>query len=266
MDYIKSNKAAWEEAFDHRRTGWSNHNDLHLKKEKFAFFDSDLKKILESIDFKGKTVAQFCCNDGRELLSLMDGGATHGVGFDIAENMIEYAIETAEKADITNCSFHACDILKIPENYYNQFDFIFFTIGGIIWFEDLSLLFEKVSKCLKDGGMLLINDFHPIVNMLALPGEPEYQPDNLNRVAHSYFNRTPWVSNSGMEYMSTLKESKTFTSYRHKMSDIINALIKNGFSIANFEEYDYDIMLETKVYEGIGFPLSYTLIAEKRSY
>lgn len=263
MDYIKANKAAWEEAFDHRRPEWSKDNHLRIRKEKFALFDSDLKEILENINFNGKTVAQFCCHDGRELLSLMDGGAEFGIGFDIAENMIAHANETAEKAGITNCSFHACNILEIPKNYRNQFDFILFTIGGIIWFEDLLLLFEKVSKCLKKGGVLLINDYHPIVNMLALPGEPEYDSYNLNRVVHSYFAKEPWVSDEGMGYMSTLEKSKTFTSYRHKVSDIVNALVGNGLNITRFEEYDYDIMFETKVYEGIGFPLSYILVAGK---
>jgi len=265
MKYIDDNKAAWEEAFDNRRPGWTDNNHLHLKSEKYAFFDSDLKELLESINFSCKTVAQFCCHDGRELLSLMGGGAESGVGFDIAENMISYAKELAEKSGITNCSFHACNILDISERYYDQFDFILFTIGGIIWFEDLTLLFEKVSKCLKNGGMLLINDFHPIINMLALPGEPEYNPNDLNRVVHSYFTRAPWISNNGMSYMSTLQESKTFTSYRHKTSDIINALVANGINITKFEEYEYDIMIETKVYEGIGFPLSFILVAEKGS-
>ena len=264
MDYIKDNKAAWEEAFDHRRPEWGNNHEQRLKAEKFAFFDSDLKEMIENMDFNGKTVAQFCCHDGRELLSLMDGGATRGVGFDIAENMVAHATEIAKKAGITNCTFHACNILEIPDSYDNQFDFILFTIGGIIWFEDLSLLFKKVSNCLKEGGVLLINDFHPIVNMLALPGDSEYDPDNLNRVVHSYFTKAPWVSNEGMGYMSTLEKSKTFTSHRHKTSDIINALVKNNLRIAKFEEYDYDIMIETKDYEEIGFPLSFILVAEKQ--
>ena len=263
MDYIKNNKEAWEEAYDNRRSWWGENSDTRLKQEKFPFFCDDLKEMLENADFNDKTIAQFCCHDGRELLSLMGGGASFGFGFDIAENMIEHAKETAEKVGIKNCSFHACDILEIPENYHGQFDFIFFTIGSIIWFEDLSLLFKKVANCLKKGGVLIINDFHPIVNMLPLPDEAEYDPDNLDRVHRSYFTGTPWVNNNGMTYMSTLKKSKIFTSYRHKTSDIINALIGNGLNIRKFDEYDYDIMIDTKAYEGIGFPLSYILVAKK---
>lgn len=66
---------------------------------------------IEKIDFKGKIIAQFCCNNGRELLSLMQLKSNYGVGFDIAENIIEQAKETARKANITNCDFVATNIL-----------------------------------------------------------------------------------------------------------------------------------------------------------
>ncbi|MCB7062323.1 hypothetical protein [Enterocloster citroniae] len=36
---------------------------------------------------KGKTISQFCCNNGRELFSLIQLGAKDGVDFDIAENL-----------------------------------------------------------------------------------------------------------------------------------------------------------------------------------
>ena len=109
---------------------------------------------LRSMDFKGKSAAQFCCNNGRELLSLMQLGAESGTGFDIAENIIAQASETAEKAGISNCRFVSCNILDIDEKYHNSFDFILFTIGAITWFEDLKPLFQKVSDCLKPGGIL----------------------------------------------------------------------------------------------------------------
>jgi len=44
----------------------------------------------------------------------------------------------------------------------------------------LILLFDKVSKCLKPDGLLLINDFHPFENMLPLPGDNCFDDNNLN--------------------------------------------------------------------------------------
>lgn len=262
MDYIDGNKAAWEEAFDNRKLNWGEENHIRLRSEKLAFFNADMKKELAQIDFQDKTVAQFCCNNGRELLSLMDCGANAGIGFDIAENIIDQARDTAAKANIENCDFVAYNILDIPKSYYNQFDFIFFTIGAITWFEDLILLFDKVAKCLKKGGLLLINDFHPLLNMLPLPGDDCFDQERLDKLAYSYFRKEPWIENSGQGYMSKEYASKTFTSFSHTMSGIINALSANGMKTVKLNEYDYDIGL-TEIYDNKGFPLSFILIAEK---
>ncbi|MCL2696498.1 MAG: class I SAM-dependent methyltransferase [Oscillospiraceae bacterium] len=266
MDYIKTNKAAWEEVFDNRKQGWGDDNHVKLKSEKFAFFDDDLKELIKCMDFKGKNVAQFCCNNGRELLSLvLDGGAQSGTGFDIAENILNQARETAGKAGITNCEFINCNILEIPESYHNKFDFIFFTIGAIVWFKDLTVLFEKAGKCLKAGGKLLINDGHPVLFMIPHPGEEEFDGNNLNKFAHSYFRKEPWTGNQ-MGYISGDYEnsSSTFTDYSHTMGDIINALSANGMKTVKLDEFDYDIgNIGSDIFDGKGIPLSYILVAEK---
>lgn len=265
MEYIKTNKAAWEEAFDNRFPNWGDDNHIRLKKGDFEFFDSDMKNEIKSINFRGKAVAQFCCNNGRELLSLvLDGCAEYGVGFDIAENILNQARETAEKANINNCEFINCNILEIPERYYDKFDFILFTIGAICWFEDLSILFAKVSKCLKSGGTLIINDGHPVINMLPLPGDENYTPDDFTRLVHSYFRKEPWINNNGMYYISGEYKSKTFTDFSHTMSDVINGLSVNGIKTIRLNEYDYDIgMIGSEIYDKNGIPLSYILVGEK---
>ena len=265
MNYIETNKEAWEEAFDNRKPNWGDDNYIRLKKEKYAFFDTDMKDLISSIDVKGKNVAQFCCNNGRELLSLVyDGEAASGTGFDIAENILNQAKQTAEKAGIKNCEFVNCNLLEIPEEYYNRFDFIFFTIGALCWFQDLTQLFKKVGECLKSGGTVLINDGHPVISMLALPGEDRFDSENLTRLTNSYFRKEPWIGNNGMCYMSIEYESKTFTDYSHTMSDIINALSANGMKTVKLNEYDYDIgQIGSDIYDGKGIPLSYILAAEK---
>ncbi|MCL2520306.1 MAG: class I SAM-dependent methyltransferase [Spirochaetaceae bacterium] len=263
MSYIQSNKAAWEEAFDNKQPHWGDNNYLRLKSEYLAFFNKDMQSELENINFKGKVVAQFCCNNGRELLSLVAGGAGSGVGFDIAENIIKQAQETAEKAGLKNCSFVACNILEIPASYANQFDIILFTIGALTWFKDLPVLFAKAAECLKPGGLVLINDFHPVLNMLPIPGEAEYDPSDLKRITYPYFQSEPRLEDDGMDYMSVKYKSKTFTSFVHTMAAIINGLAVNSLKTTKLNEYDYDIMDSAAVYDNKGFPLSFILRAEK---
>lgn len=263
MDYIENNKAAWEEAFDHRRPNWGDDNYLKLHSKDYDFFNEGAKQELKKINLNGKAIAHFCCNNGRELLSLVSSSeASHGVGFDIAENILGQARETAKKAGISNCDFVNCNILEIPEGFNHQFDFVFFTIGAIVWFEDLTLLFEKVSMCLKENGLLFLSEKHPFEDMLLFPDEDGFDENHLDRVSYSYFRKEPWIENNGMGYMSVEYKSKTFTSFSHTMSDIINALSANGLKTIKLNEYDYDIS-GIDVYNGKGFPLSYNLTAEK---
>ncbi|MCX8128518.1 MAG: class I SAM-dependent methyltransferase [Clostridia bacterium] len=263
MDYIKSNKEAWEEAFEHRSRGWGEDLSIRLQNEPYPFLEKELIEELHEFDFTNKTIGQFCCNNGRELLSIMKFGAKQGIGFDIAENMVAWANETAQKTK-SNCSFVASNILNIGEKYYNSFDFIFVTIGALTWFHDLSLFFEKVTYCLKAGGMLIINEMHPVTNMLAFAGEENYDEENPSKLVNSYFRQEPWEETNGMGYMCEYPyKSKTFYSYSHTFSDIVNALSSNKIMLSKLREFQHDISGSFGNLNNLGIPLSYILIAKK---
>jgi ubiquinone/menaquinone biosynthesis C-methylase UbiE len=263
MDYFKSNKEAWEEAFEHRSQEWSKDICSRLQNEQYPFLKKELIEELQEFDFTDKTVSQFCCNNGRELLSIMKFGAKQGIGFDIAENMISFANETAKKTN-TNCLFISTNILDIDEKFYNSFDFIFITIGAITWFKDLNLLFNKVSRCLKPGGILVINETHPVTNMLAAEGEANYDEKAPNKLVNSYFKEEPWIESSGMGYMSGESyESKTFYSYSHTFSDIVNSLISNKIAISKLREFQHGMATTFSNLNNLGIPLSYMLTAKK---
>ena len=261
MDYIISNKEAWEEAFENRYKGWGEDIVYRLKNEKLPFIVKDLANELVNYDFKNKSVAQFCCNNGRELLSIMKFGASSGIGFDIAENMVAVANNTANELDV-NCKFVATDILKIDEQFYDSFDYIFITIGALTWFRNLSSFFEKVSLCLKQDGKLFINEMHPITNMLGACGEENFDEEAPNKIVYSYFRKEPWIENT-MSYMSDKVLSKTFYSYSHTMSHIINSICQNGMQVSKMHEFDYDISGMFGQLNNKGIPLSYILVSQK---
>lgn len=262
MDYIESNKQAWEEAFEHRRSEWGEDVAETLISQSLPFLDQNVIAELISMDLAGKTIAQFACNNGREMLSAMQLGAARGIGFDITENFIGQARQIAAKIGRTNVEFVTGNLLDIGEPYLNKFDLIFFTIGAITWFEDLGQLFVVVAKCLKPGGHLLIHDFHPFMNMLPLPGEEGFDPKHLERFCYSYFRKEPWIENDGMSYITPIYQSKTFTSFTHTLADIFSALIESGIEIRKFREFDYDVST-TDVYDGKGLPLSFILVGKK---
>ncbi|MFF0825368.1 class I SAM-dependent methyltransferase [Brevibacillus sp. NPDC003359] len=263
MTYIDSNKEAWEEAFEKRSKEWGNNMCKRLQTEQYPYLEKELIDECKEFDFANKTVSQFCCNDGRELLSIMKFGAKLGIGFDIAENMVAYANEHARKMGY-NCVFEATNILGINEEYQNRFDYLFITIGALNWFEKLPLFFEKVSECLKVGGTVVIHEMHPVANMLGAQGEENFDQNERNKLLNSYFKKEPWIENNGMHYISgEAYSSKVFTNYSHTMEDIINSMIQNGICIRKLKEYEKDISELFNDLSDKGIPLSYILIGQK---
>lgn len=263
MDYIKSNKEAWEEAFERRAPGWCEDIIKRLREEEFPFLESEMWEELQAVDLKNKTIGQFCCNNGRELLAAMKLGPEKGIGFDIAENMVAWANDIALRTN-TRCSFVSANILELDEGYEDNFDLIFFTIGAITWFQDLNLLFSKVSSCLKKGGILLISDMHPVTNMLAFQGEDNYDEKAPGKLVNSYFRQEPWEESNGKFYMSGKEySSKTFFSYSHSFSGLVNSLTRNNLSIFSLREFQHDVSESLAHLNNTGIPLSYILRAKK---
>ena len=109
---------------------------------------------------------------------------------------------------------------------------------------------------------MLLHDFHPLMNMLPLPGEECYCDDAVRLLEHKYFTEESWIENNGMGYISGDYASKTFTSFSHSISELVNSTIQSGMSVRLLNEYDYDIGL-SDVYDAMGLPLSMLLMAEK---
>ena len=264
MKYTETNKRAWENAFDNRKEGFGDENHTRLNTEHLPFFCDEMKTELKKLDFGSGAVAQFCCNNGRELLSIMGlDEVERGVGFDIAENIIQQARETAEKAGIKNCEFLACNILEIPDKYHRQFDVVMLTIGAICWFKDLTELFGVVAGCLKPSGKVIMHEIHPFEFMLPYPDEDGFDPNSPNKITHSYFRNDPWITDT-MTYMAEGEKTSAFTSFSHTMGSIVNALVANDLLVTLLNEYEHSVSGNTDVYDGKGIPLSYILVAEKK--
>ncbi|HEY5562150.1 MAG TPA: hypothetical protein VIK72_10420 [Clostridiaceae bacterium] len=105
MDYIDSNKEAWEEAFENRSIEWDKGKLYRLTTEYCPYLEKEMVEELKKFDFTSSTIAQFCCNDGRELLSITKLGAKQAVGFDIAG-------KSYESKTFTSYSYTFSDLLN----------------------------------------------------------------------------------------------------------------------------------------------------------
>ena len=261
--YIEGNKAAWEEAFDNRNASWGSDITERVRKEDFPFFTEDMKNVLKHTDTEGAVVGQFCCNNGRELLSLVkSGNARKGVGFDIAENQVAFANEKAKELQLP-CVFEAVNIYDIGDRYREQFDVVIITIGALCWFDDLNRFFAIIAKCMKPGAAILINEQHPCTNMLATEGDELYDPEHSTECRYSYFEHV-WTGNEGMYYITQKSyRSKTFTDYTHPMSEIISGMCGNGIVVTGLQEFDYDISGGFAALDHSGYPLSMIIRGRK---
>ena len=243
MDHKKitdANRKAWNEVLPFHKKG--RKIDLHkgFARPGFSVLDDVITAKLKEIGLKGKTVAQPCCNNGRELLSLINLGAKSGVGFDLSDAFIEEANELKKIAGV-DCRFVETNVLEIGEEYRGQFDMVLITIGALCWITDLPRFFEIVEGMLKVGGDLIIYESHPIAFTLALEGDNGYDSTHPLNPVFSYFKSDPWAE-VGLDYYGNARyEGTTHYSFTQKFSDIINPIVKSGLLIQELREYSHDI-------------------------
>jgi len=265
--YTDANRKAWNEAtLVHQKARVKK--KINLKKEfskkDYSTLDEYETAKLKEIGLEGKRVAQLCCNNGRETLSLVNLGVDSAVGFDISDEAINEAKGLAEVSGL-NCEFVRTDIYDIGDEYKDAFDLIYITIGAMGWMPDLFKYFKVVSNILRPGGHLMIYEHHPFCYMMAMNDEDEFVPDDPLKIAYSYFRTEPWIGTDGIDYIGGTKyEAKTSYDFTQTLSVVINSIAGNGIRIKEFTEYAHDISTGFLEHEKEGkIPLSYILVGVK---
>ncbi|OQY27737.1 MAG: hypothetical protein B6244_09515 [Candidatus Cloacimonetes bacterium 4572_55] len=231
--YTQANRVAWNEVTPiHQRERKVDLKEK-FKKKGYSTLDEAITTKFQKLGIQGKPVAQLCCNNGRETLSLINLGAASRVGFDISDAAIEEARGLAETSGL-NCEFVRTDVYDIGEEYTDRFDLIYLSIGGIVWLPDLDAFFSIVRRLLKNHGLVVIYDSHPVTNILGAEGDEEFDPSNPLKPVFSYFREEPWISNNGIDYIGkTSYKSETMYSFTQPMSMVISGLGKMAFTCEN---------------------------------
>lgn len=254
--YVAENLKAWEEAAPiHAR-----HNQARLveafSKGGFSALGEIAVARLKANDVKGADIVQICCNNGQELLSTKALGAGRLVGIDGTEGFIAQGRELAAAADI-EAEFVTSNIYEAPDGYQGRFDIALITIGVLSWMPDLERFLEIAAGLLRSGGVLLIHEQHPVIEMMEPGGKDDPVTFEL-----SYFDETVYVDAGGLDYYGFEKYDATpNNSFIHKMSDVIMAGIGAGMAVQYFEELPDHISNTWYNVEasGVGMPMSYVL-------
>jgi ubiquinone/menaquinone biosynthesis C-methylase UbiE len=236
-EFTRANRDAWDQVAPVH--GKINQGRLleAFSKPGYSTLDRHIVDRLEEIGVQGKSVAQLCCNNGRELLSLKNLGAGRCVGFDASAAFIEQARELAEVSGHTDVEFVTTDIYEIPPDKAGPYDIVMSTIGVLSWMPNLRGVFEVMRRLARAGGHVFIEETHPVVLMYE-----EGEGDEPSFLKYSYFKQDPWEETTGLDYYEgTQYTSKPHYSFQHTLADIIMAGIGVGLTLRHFAELDYDI-------------------------
>lgn len=251
QDYSQQNKRAWEyNAYDF----WVNNTGKPSDRAKQDLENPKkmLKKYYQYFDtFVGVKVANTCGSCGKKAIPLAILGSEVTI-FDISEDNKIYALEVAEAANV-DIDFVVCDVLDIDMNKYEQYFDVVFMEGGILhYFHDINQFMKRMHQLLKPSGRMICSDFHPfqkITDILEI-GQPTmsyFSTDVFEgEMAHARF------------FSDEIRKQMPLCSYRkYTISEIINAVIDNGFILNRFDEHP--------AWSNENVPVEYTIVARKNN-
>jgi len=257
-EIVAANRAGWDEAAPRHRARNFAALEAAVRKPGFSCLDDIATLRLAEIGVAGRDVAQLCCNNGRELLSLKSMGAGRCVGFDLSPAFIDQARALARAGNI-EAEFVEGDLHTLGPDRDGRFDLVLVTIGALCWFPEAGPFFAVARRLMRPGGVVFVYEQHPILDMF----EP-YDEGDPPPMRYSYFQTDPFIDSDGLDYYDGVKyASKPLYNFHHKMSDIVMACIDNGLAIEHFAEYDrhlwdgFPVLARAEA----RLPCAYTLIA-----
>ncbi len=229
------NKKAWEyRAYEF----WNKRDGTPHQKANEMIVDP--KKCLKYhqkyfANVEGFKIANPCGSNGRKAVPLALMGANVTV-FDISSENMKYAMELAKCAN-TSIEYIVCDFYDIDINKYSQYFDMLYLEGGILhYFNDISHFANILYAITKQGGQLVLSDFHPFRKIIAVGQVGK----NAIKTNGNYFDSN--IYNGDVPYKGTFSEEEQpyfpDCSLRfYTISEIINAVINAGFTIKEFNEY-----------------------------
>ena len=222
--HIETNKEAWN-----KRT------PIHIKSKfynnkKFKQGETSLKSIeLSAIgNVYRKSLLHLQCHFGQDSISLARMGAKV-----TAVDFSNVAINAAKKISLeTNIhvDFIESNVLELRLN--KEFDIIFTSYGVLGWLPDLNIWAAIISNHLKKGGLFLLTEFHPFLEIIK------------NNGYDYFYSPKPDIETENGSYTDGGEELITKTCWwNHSLTDIFSALESNGLKLIDFKEFDFSPFL-----------------------
>jgi SAM-dependent methyltransferase len=257
------------------RDHWDEIASIHLRSydidgllNGISGIDKIQKRELYPVE--GKDLIHLQCHIGTDTLSLaLDGAKVTGVDF--SSKSIEIARQLAARMNL-EADFIEANVLDLKGLISKKYDIVYTSKGVLCWIRDLDRWAETISYLLKEGGCFYILETHPMVLMFDDTLESDLQ------IKYPYFHQDEptHFDDDHPDYADKtyVPRNKTY-EWTWSLSEIVNALIRNGLKIELLKEYDElfyeafpkmgkssDNWFFLEKYKGM-VPLTFTLLARK---
>ena len=229
-DYLKQNQDLWD--------AWT---ELHARSD---FYDVEgfragksslMSPELEALpDVSGKSMLHLQCHFGMDSISWARRGA-RVTAVDFSEIGIAFARQLNDERG-TEVEFICANVYDLRDYLIRQYDIVFTSYGVLDWLPDMNRWAEIVAHYLKPGGVFYLVEFHPAIWLL---GDDHAEL----RVHGSYFHApspdSEEVQGSYAEPGADVRMPSH--NWTHPVSDVVNALLKQGLRLEAIQEYPYSV-------------------------
>lgn len=193
-------------------------------------------------DAERATLESFChgraiqlqCANGYETLFLWRLGASDVVGVDISSEMIAQAREMTGIIDAP-AQWHCTDVLKTPSELDGTADLVYTGGGALPWIMDIEAWARVVARLLRPGGMLYLNEHHPICFLWDVDAE-DYRLSPGVSYGADHLIRDRGYPSTRVAMHAEADSRPVMREHIWPLGNVINALISAGLTIKLFNE------------------------------
>ncbi len=225
--FMVTNKYAWD-----LRTG------VHVDSQFYnveQFLQGGITLNKPELDLVGsvvdKRLLHLQCHFGLDSLSWDRLGATV-TGVDISAVAIDKARQLNRQCKM-KANFIEGDVHGLSELVdSNAFDFVFSSYGVTCWLSNLDVWARGIYHSLKPSGKFVLVEFHPILDLLF--------NGKVSGIVNHFSDNNPVGAQTSGTYTDPQAPIKYYEyRWKHTISEIITALVNNGFNLNCFNEYPY---------------------------
>jgi len=216
---------AWDRVADKWFGGYTEFGDMNRQ----YLIDPAIFRILGEV--KEKRILDAGCGNGY-LCRLLSKKGPEMVGVDVSERSIKIARDI-ERKEPMNIEYHIGGICNLPMFDDDSFDAV---VSNIVLddLQDLDKAVEELNRVLKPKGKLVFSILHPCFSSPPVRGWVRKPVDSQRKEDWLYWKVDRYFDRSIEEWRYF--DLPPLYSFHRPLSDYIKVLMRNGFTITDFEE------------------------------